>query len=516
MSAEAHGLRSEWYHVELLQQLMNKVLTSSDSAELDEALARMDVLLSDAILLYARQLRFGVFKPTQLDDAYHLPFPSYGLRELLEPLSTSDILAYLRNIQPSEPRYRALMKEMQSFREMRGEYRWPRIPALPVDKIVAGDTSSVLPMVAYRLMLTGELFATLHAPLPGVFLAVDLPAAAFRLDSTRLNALGPISYDSTLVHAVMRYQERHGLLIDGVIGSRTIARMNRGIDEYIDQMAVNLERFRWLRYPDHGRYIVVNIPDYRLRAVENGEVQTAMAVCVGERKSVYYTDKYQQYRSSGARRYEPKNHETPQLHGQFSHFILNPIWNVPGSIASRELYFSALKDSSYLKKRNYKVYYRDSVVDASTIKWSEHNPFSMPYKFKQEPGAGNALGAIKFMFLNDFSIYLHDTPQQWAFKRSVRAVSHGCVRIQEPMHFAKFLLSGTPEWDVAKIQRTIWSGVRSKPVFLHKKTPLYIDYCTAWVDENGVVQFRDDIYRKDQDLLRAMTRYDQRLRKKQI
>jgi murein L,D-transpeptidase YcbB/YkuD len=512
--ARSHGLQPDWYHASELQRLLDGVLTDSDiNADHDELLARMDVLLSDGLLQYARNLRYGVFDPVRLDPAYHLPVRRPGLREFLEPLTVPDIASYLRNIQPREARYHALQAALRQYRTMRLAYRWPRIPALGVDKIEPGDTSSILPAVAHRLMLTGELFASYDPPMRGTVSVVDIATQAYRMDSTRFSRIGPIRFDSTLVRAVRRYQERHGLLVDGIIGARTVGRMNRGIDGYIEQMEMNLERFRWQRYPEKGRYIVVNIPAFWLDAYEDDAVTASMAVCVGQRRGLYYADQLAQYQRTGARRYEPKNHETPQLHGEFTHMIMNPIWHVPVSIASRELYFSALKDSSYLAKRRYKVYYRDSVVDASSIDWSEHNPYSMPFKFKQEPGAGNALGKIKFMFNNDFSIYLHDTPQQFAFRRADRAVSHGCVRIAEPMDFARYLLKGTPNWDVGKIQSTIWSGARSKPVFLHKKTPLYIDYVTAWVDRDGLLQLRDDIYRKDDMLASAFRRLDRKLRK---
>ena len=512
MEAPAHGLNPSWYHTATLQHLINGILTDADpSRDQSERFARLELLLSDALLLYARHLRYGIFDPRELDRAYHLPVAGHGLRELVEPLETADILAFLRNIQPRNTRYAALQEALAEYRILQQTYRWPHIPDPDVDKIEAGDTSSVLPMVAHRLMLTGELFGGFQPVPRGTVQMVDIAVRAFTLDTMRLLRLGAMRYDSTLVRAIMRFQERQGLLVDGILGSRTIASLNRGLDESIEQIAVNLERFRWIRYPDRGRYVLVNIPDFWLNAYEDGEIIESMAVCVGEPRSKYYADQYRRYRRTGMRRHEPKNHETPQLHGEFSHFILNPIWHVPGSIASRELYFSALKDSTYLKKKRYKVYYRDSVVDASAIDWQEHNPYSMPFKFKQEPGAGNALGAMKFMFPNDHSIYLHDTPQQWAFRRSVRAVSHGCVRIQEPLHFARYLLEGTPKWDVPRIQRTIWSGARSKPVFLHQRTPLYIDYYTAWVDGHGTLQFRNDIYRKDATLARAIAAYDREL-----
>ncbi|MDT8322827.1 MAG: L,D-transpeptidase family protein [Bacteroidota bacterium] len=512
MHAGGHGLHPDWYHASALQRLLDRVLTG-EAENRPETLAEIDLLLSDGLLSYASHVRYGVFDPTRIDPGYHLPVTRPGLREFLEPLDVVDIAAYLRNIQPRAQRYHRLQEALREYRAMRLAYDWPRIPELTVDKVEAGDTSSVLPAVAHRLMLTGELFGSGEPPMLGTVAVVDIATQAFQLDSTRLARIGPIAFDSTLVRAVRRYQARHGLLVDGIIGSRTVGRMNRDIDGYIEQMEMNLERFRWLRYPERGRYIVVNIPDYWLNGYEDGEVAASMAVCVGERKSPWYADQLARYHRTRARRHQPKDHETPQLHGEFTHFILNPIWNVPGSIASRELYFSALKDSSFLQKKRYKVYYRDSVVDASSIDWSSHNPYSMPYKFKQEPGAGNALGAIKFMFPNDFSIYLHDTPQQFAFRRAVRAVSHGCVRIEEPMEFAQYLLRGTPEWDVGRIKRTIWSGTRSKPVFLHQKTPLYIDYVTAWVDRDGLLQLRDDIYRKDAALAAAMKRYDRKMRK---
>ena len=507
MLAARHGLKPAWYHAPALQALLDDIIRDADG-NIDERLARMELLLSDGLLSYSRHLRYGVFNPERIDPAYHLPVQRPGLREFLEPLKTVDIGAYLRGIQPGEKRYVQLQHSLREYRAMRLTHRWPRVPVPAVDKIEAGDSSPILPAVAYRLMLTGELFGTFEPPMRNTVSVVDIAMQAYDLDSTRLDRLGAIEFDSVLVRAVRRYQQRHGLLVDGIIGSRTVGRMNRSIDGYIEQMEMNLERFRWLRYPEHGRYIVVNIPAFWLDAYDEGEVGASMAVCVGQRRGIYYADQLARYQRTGARRHEPKNHETPQLHGEFTHFILNPIWHVPGSIASRELYFSALKDSSFLKKKRYKVYYRDSLVDASSINWTEHNPFSMPYKFKQDPGAGNALGAIKFMFKNDFSIYLHDTPQQFAFRRADRAVSHGCVRIEEPMEFAEYLLKGTPEWNVDKIKRAIWSGARSKPVFLHQKTPLFIDYVTAWVDRDGLLQLRDDIYRKDAALAAAFRRYD--------
>lgn len=507
LRAEDHGLDPLWYHAPQLEALLDDLLAGRVAeAKQDETLGTFELLLSDGLLRYSNHLRFGVVDPRRIDAGYHLPVQRGGLREFLEPLSTPDIIAYLTNIQPTDTRYLRLQAAYAGFRDIKRLYRWPRIPDLGVDKLEVGQSSHAVPALAQRLLLTGELFASSQAPLRGTVQLVDLALHSYELDSMRLQTLGSFVYDSTLARAVIRYQERHGLLVDGIVGVRTIARMNRGVDAYVDQIRATLERFRWLRYPESGRYVVVNIPEYWLYAVKDGEVEATMSVCVGEPRPAGYAAQYQVYQQTGKRRHEPKNHETPQITGEFTHCIVNPFWHVPWSIAAREIYYSAKRDSNYLNKGRYKVYYRDSLVDASSIDWADHNPYSMPYKFKQEPGRGNALGAIKFMFQNDHSIYLHDTPQQWAFKRAVRAVSHGCVRIAKPMDFARYLLDGTPDWDVARLQQTIWSGARSKPVFLHQKTPLFIDYYTAWVDDAGVLQFRDDIYRKDAILTRLFQR----------
>ena len=511
LRSDEHGLDPLWYHAPQLQALVDDLLSGRIGAERqDDALASIELLLTDGLLRYSTHLRYGVVDPRRIDAGYHLPVQRGGLREFLEPLSTVDIMAFLRNIQPDDPRYLRLKAAYAGFRDIKRLYRWPRIPELTVDKIEVGQHSEAVPALTQRLLLTGELFGSSQAPLRGSVQLVDLALHAYELDSLRLQTLGAFLYDSTLAKAVMRYQDRHGLLVDGIVGARTVARMNRGVDAYVDQIRATLERFRWLRYPDRGRYVIVNIPAYWLYAVEDGEVEASMAVCVGEPRPANYSAQLQVYERTGLRRYEPKNHETPQITGEFTHCILNPFWNVPWSIAAREIYYSAKRDSNYLRKGRYKVYYRDSLVDASSINWAEHNPYKMPFKFKQDPGAGNALGAIKFMFQNDFSIYLHDTPQQWAFRRAVRAVSHGCVRIAEPMDFARYLLEGTPDWDVARLQQSIWSGARSKPVFLHQKTPLFIDYYTSWVDSAGVLQFRDDIYRKDATITRLFKRMHER------
>ncbi len=508
-NAWEHGLDPAWYHADELRQVMARSLTPSlRETERLTILARIELLVSDALLQYAEHLRYGLFDPRLLDPAYHHPVRRASYREFYEPLSTRNIGAYLRSIQPAETRYRTLQEALRGWRMMKLDYRWARIPAPGVKKIVCGDTSSILPFIAQRLLMTGELSGSFNAPSPLISTLDAVMLGAYALDSNRLDRIGAVEYDSALVKAVMRYQMRHGLLQDGVIGIRTIARMNRGLDEYIDQIGHTLERFRWTRYPTRGRYVMVNIPAFWLYAMEDNKVYADMAVCTGLPSALSYDPSYARLMRNTNQSYDRKNYETPLLHGTLTHLILNPVWNVPVSIGARETYFSALKDPSYLRRKGYRVYMRDSLVDHSSIDWSKYNPRSMPFRFAQSPGNANALGHIKFMFTNDFSIYLHDTPQRWAFNRATRAVSHGCVRIEQPMKFADYLLSGNNTWNLAKVQQLITNRVGTRSVPLHQRTPLYIDYFTSWVDDSGVVQFRDDVYRKDAVLGRAFSSYE--------
>jgi murein L,D-transpeptidase YcbB/YkuD len=200
------------------------------------------------------------------------------------------------------------------------------------------------------------------------------------------------------------------------------------------------------------------------------------------------------------------NYETPQLHGTLTYLVLNPLWNVPHSIAIRETYYQALKDPSYLLRNNYKVYVKDSLVNPLSVEWSKVNPEKIPFRFVQGAGRGNALGRIKFMFYNDFDVYLHDTPKRMPFRNASRAVSHGCVRIEEPMAFVKFLLEGHSTWNPTKIQAYLNQTQEGKIVFLERKVPIFIDYVTAWVDEAGRIQLREDVYGKDRVLKEAFAK----------
>ncbi len=261
-------------------------------------------------------------------------------------------------------------------------------------------------------------------------------------------------------------------------------------------LIVNLERLRWKNAPTEKKYVWVNIPDFRLDVIENGKSVLNMKVCVGEGRNQDYTDKLVEYDENDLKKDRPFNRETPQLKSIIHSVQVNPVWNIPESIATNEITKFAAKDPYYLSNNNIDVFLDGNLIeDTETIDWSAADA-GKTYTFKQRPGADNALGKIKFLFNNQSSVYLHDTPSKAAFNQSMRAVSHGCVRVEKPLELATALFG-----EGSKLEK-IKSGMAGKrteaeDIALTNKTPVYLTYFTCWVDDKGVIQFRKDVYGLD-------------------
>jgi murein L,D-transpeptidase YcbB/YkuD len=258
---------------------------------------------------------------------------------------------------------------------------------------------------------------------------------------------------------------------------------------------VNLERLRWKNKPTEGRYVLVNIPDFRLDVMDGGRSTLNMKVCVGEGRNKDYTNNLVEY-DDDDKIDRPFSRETPQLNSMINEAEVNPVWNIPASIASKEIIVEARKDPYYLSNSNINVYKNGKLIeDSETIDWSDSATVS-EYSFKQQPGDDNSLGKIKFLFPNKSSVYLHDTPAKAAFDRTMRAISHGCVRLEKPLDLAQALFGDGPKYQmIAKLM----AENKSEPtdIALPKKVPVYITYVTCWNDENGQLQFRPDVYGLD-------------------
>jgi murein L,D-transpeptidase YcbB/YkuD len=352
----------------------------------------------------------------------------------------------LREVSALERLEDALVK----YRKIEAQGGWLQIPSGP--KLQIGDRDERVPILRKRLALTGDL----------------------KERGGNEKGGGKDLFDEPLAEALRRFQERHGLEQDGALGKETAAALNVPVSDRIRQMELNRDRLKQ-REKVAMRRIEVNIPDFRLRVMEGNMPVMAMNVVVGQRRQW----------------------QTPLLDSQIRFLILNPKWYVPPTIFRKEVLAHIQKDVAYLTRQNMVVLDVNGVVDPATVDWAQVNPKAPQYKIVQREGPGNSLGRIKFMFPNKYAVYLHDTPQKKLFGRRVRALSHGCVRVEKPLDLAEYLMRESPDWTRERIVSSIQTG-KNRTVDLPESVPLHIMYLTSWVESDGTVQFRDDIYGFDQ------------------
>jgi murein L,D-transpeptidase YcbB/YkuD len=261
-------------------------------------------------------------------------------------------------------------------------------------------------------------------------------------------------------------------------------------------LTVNLERLRWKNKPKGDKYVLVNIADFRLDVIDHGKSVLNMKVVVGEGRNKDFADNLQEYDENDLKKDRPFTRETPQLSSMIYSVQVNPVWNIPQSIATNEITKLAAEDPYYLSNHNIDVYQNGKKIeDTETIDWSAGDPGNT-YSFKQRPGADNALGQIKFLFANQSSVYLHDTPAKAGFSLPNRALSHGCVRLEKPQDLAYQLFGDGKDYELIKKDMEV-PNPEATNLSLPKKVPVYLTYFTAWTDESGNLQFRKDVYGLD-------------------
>jgi L,D-transpeptidase YcbB len=454
------GLTPEYYHLGIIEGLLGRAYNPGEKASSvnPEALADLDLLLSDSFFTLARHLSAGCVNPVTLQPEWSLPPDADLAAVLTNALSEHCIAKTLREMTPGTPEYAALRKTLARYREM--AWKGGQTPVPGGRLLKEGTISPRVPGVRERLIFLGDL-DNLH------------PAA------------GDL-FGRNLEQAVLRFQERHGLKADGIVGPSTIWSLNVPIVEREKQLIVNLERMRWSDRERPGRYLIVNIARFDLDVVEGGNVILSMKVVVGKP----YLD-------------------TPVFGGRMTYLVLNPVWNIPHSIAKKEILPKVKKDPSYLREENITVLRGwgtdEEEIDPDSINWRSVTAGNLNFRFRQEPGRLNPLGRIKFMFPNKFNVYLHDTPARNLFSENVRTFSHGCIRIEKPLELAEYLLKADPNWTRENIVAAIEAG-ETQVVRLPHPLYVYIDYVTAWVDKDGSAEFRKDIYGRDAYLYEALTR----------
>jgi murein L,D-transpeptidase YcbB/YkuD len=297
---------------------------------------------------------------------------------------------------------------------------------------------------------------------------------------------GSLLLDPDLVAAVQRFQIRHNLNSDGIIGKNTLAAMNVPVTERIDQILINMELWRWLPHKLEGKQLFINIAGFYLQARQDEQVEFATPVIVGK---VY--------------------HKTPVFSDLIRYLEFNPFWNIPSSIARKEIVPEMLKDPAYLRNNNIRMFAgwddNGQEVDPAALNWRQLGKQINRYRLRQDPGPDNALGRVKFVFPNQHDVYLHDTPAHELFRRDDRAFSHGCIRVSRPIELARYLLSADDQsWTMERIQKILEEGKRTV-ILLKKPVPIHILYRTVSVDQDsGMVSFFKDVYGRDALLQQAL------------
>lgn len=470
--AATHALPVERYSVAELAASLAAKSTVQETAALDRR-------LTESFLRYARDVSSGVLEPRKADREILVKPLRPEIGNLLAEVSESDdVAAMLASLAPQAPGYSVLLGRLEEYQRLAKSDAWSdglrKGPTLR-----PGDRSERVVELRRRLIAMGDLDPAAPVETTEPEAGADTVVAANDIvtDLPPQGSSDPAVFDATVQAAVESFQARHGLNQDGVVGPATREALNTSPTKRARQIAVNLERMRWLNRDLGKRHVKVNLAGFDMALVEDGEAIFTSRVVVGK-----------------ARR-----HRTPEFSDEMEYMVINPTWHVPNSIATEEILPKLQEDPDYLARKNMRLVGSDSEV----IDWSFVTPSSFPGRIKQGPGPGNALGKVKFMFPNDHAIYLHDTPSKSLFRRDRRAYSHGCVRVQKPFEFAYHLLGPQEEDAQAYFDRIVRRGAE-RYVNLDEHVPVHLTYRTAWVDENGVDQFRSDIYGRDKRVFAAL------------
>lgn len=442
--AGEHALDPQDYAPDRLRDLAG---AARDTA----ALAELEVAISNTFVIYANHLTAGRVKPNEVNRSLNLfpkaPDPSVVL-EYVE--SSEDFATAIDGLSPNTPNYARLKTALADYRAKEAAGGFTPVPE--GETLKPGMTDARLDTLRQRLA-EQDLFS------PG-------------------SHSGAV-YDGALVEAVKLFQERHGLEVDGIIGKATLAEINVPISTRIGQMELNMERRRWMPDDLGARYVFVNLADQNLKVVEDDKTVHTTRVVVGK-----------------------PFHATPVFSDEMTYAEVNPYWTVPYSIATTEYLPMLQRDPGALQGKNIRVFSGNREIDPWSVAWSSYSRASFPFTLRQDPGEGNALGRIKFMFPNKFNIYIHDTPSKSLFSRAQRSFSHGCIRAEAPFDLGEALL-GPDGWTKAKLETVRDSGER-RVIKLSKPLPVHLTYLTAWVNKDGSVHFRSDIYERDKVLAKAI------------
>ncbi|MCU7797140.1 MAG: L,D-transpeptidase family protein [Candidatus Thiodiazotropha sp. (ex Myrtea spinifera)] len=448
-AAERDGLTSSDYHVNHLRYLVNDVMP-------DHLLLR-ELLMTDGFLRLAKDLRYGHLDPKVTDPLWLLPDDVFDPLDALNlALQQNTLPELLDSLSPRSNAYQRLKQALADYRDIQAMGGWQ---PLEIDQTLRpGDEHVRVAALRERL-------------------AIEADVGSESVENAS-------RFDPALVATVKRFQRRFGLYEDGAVGPNTLRALNVPVETRIAQILANLERWRWLPHELESQHILVNTAGFDIAVKAEDQV-------VFHKRTVNGTQERQ----------------TPSFGSRVTHMVVNPLWTVPRSIAVKDLLPKQQMDNSFLQSKRIRVYRRHGKdfdeVDPLAIDWSIYHTDNFPFLLRQDSGKGNSLGRVKFYMPNQHAIYLHDTPAVGLFERPKRAFSSGCVRVENADQLARLLLQNDGASQEEQFSQALDTGETLISPLAHPM-PVYLTYFTSWVDGNGDVHFRPDIYQRNVSLMLAM------------
>lgn len=446
------GLNPEDYHLSALRDLKEKL--AGDAGP--ELYAKYDLLLTDSLIRLGYHLLIGKVDPVSLDNNWNLErkLELDALLQLSTAIDNRAVDNLIANFRPQVKIYQDLKAALADYRRIRDAGGWPTVPAGKTLK--SGMQDPRVLVLRERLLVTGDL---------------------------EEQSTGSENFDLQLEAAVRRFQMRHGLDADGMVGAETVKALNIPVEKRIEQLRVNLERARWVLHELPDEFVLADIAGFLVRYRRDNKDVWESRAQVGKT-----------YR------------KTPVFRDKIRYIEFNPSWTIPPTILRKDILPAIKRDPTYLERKNMVVLTQQGTpVNPSTIDWSQYPRKGFPYKIRQQPGSDNALGQVKFMFPNKHLVYLHDTPSKSLFGRTQRALSSGCIRIENPFDLAEKLLENKSGWDRTKIEQIVESRETTR-VNLEKPVTVMLLYWTAAVGQDGEVRFKKDIYKRDAAVLEGLNK----------
>ena len=447
------GLNPSDYHYDELSDRLNKDLSRAKVTA--EYKVKTDVLMSHAMLMYGKHMIEGKTDPKTFYENWNYQRRSFNtlvIKDLIDELASGNLDRFIASLAPDTEYYRALTGWMQDYFEgNHHENAKLDFTSLPLKK---GQRNPEVIELKYRLSQYGSY-------------DTDDPTDEF---------------DNQLEAALKEFQKTMGLVQDGIVGGETLKALNMTLDQKKDIIRVNLEQARWLLHNLPDEFLLVNIAGYELYIFEKHKITYQTPVIVGK-----------------------PHHETPVFHADMEYVEVNCTWTVPHSIATKEILPAIQRDPNYLESRHFEVLRRGEAQDPKSIDWERYGENNFPFVLRQQPGPFNSLGTMKFIFPNDYAIYLHDTPARYLFdKEGTRAFSHGCVRVKNPEDLAVKIL-GDQGMTKSHLDDILESKLTQR-VFLEKPMPVFLTYWTAFPDFNDDMKMHwvNDIYERDARILAAL------------